>query len=381
MTSIREYLHRLLTPVKPLPAGIYHFQAAPSDTSHYRLHLRVEPEGNGLLIVNASTILHLNQTAAEYAYHIVNSTPLAETTRQIATRYRVSHKRAAQDYQDLSDRIHTLIETPDLDPEIYLDIERIAPSSNMPSAPYRLDCALTYRLPEGVDPAYAPTTRAQRELSAQEWKVIIDKAWEVGIPHLIFTGGEPTLRDDLPQLLTYAEENGQVTGLITDGLFFSDPLKLSNLLQTGLDHVMITLQPDKPESWASLEIAVEADLFIAVHLTLNTNNALDAGETIKKIARMGAKHLSLSTSDISLQATLMELRDLSAALGLTLIWDLAVPYSAFNPVGLEVQEDVPSHEASPTSLYIEPDGDVFPAQGVNLVLGNLLTDPWEKIWQ
>jgi len=32
-------------------------------------------------------------------------------------------------------------------------------------------------------------------------------------------------------------------------------------------------------------------------------------------------------------------------------------------------------------LYVEPDGDVLPAQGVNRVLGNILTDPWKKIWK
>ncbi len=32
-------------------------------------------------------------------------------------------------------------------------------------------------------------------------------------------------------------------------------------------------------------------------------------------------------------------------------------------------------------LYIEPDGDVLPAQGINQVLGNILKDPWETIWQ
>jgi MoaA/NifB/PqqE/SkfB family radical SAM enzyme len=30
-------------------------------------------------------------------------------------------------------------------------------------------------------------------------------------------------------------------------------------------------------------------------------------------------------------------------------------------------------------LYIEPDGDVLPDQLINQVLGNILTDPWEKI--
>jgi MoaA/NifB/PqqE/SkfB family radical SAM enzyme len=31
-------------------------------------------------------------------------------------------------------------------------------------------------------------------------------------------------------------------------------------------------------------------------------------------------------------------------------------------------------------LYVEPDGDVLPGQGINHVLGNMLTDPWETIW-
>ena len=66
---------------------------------------------------------------------------------------------------------------------------------------------------------------------------------------------------------------------------------------------------------------------------------------------------------------------------MSLIWDLPVPYSAFNPISLETQEDASAQESFPTSLYVEPDGDVLPAQGVNLVLGNLLSDPWEKIWQ
>jgi MoaA/NifB/PqqE/SkfB family radical SAM enzyme len=32
-------------------------------------------------------------------------------------------------------------------------------------------------------------------------------------------------------------------------------------------------------------------------------------------------------------------------------------------------------------LYVEPDGDVLPAQGINQVLGNFLNDAWEKIWK
>jgi MoaA/NifB/PqqE/SkfB family radical SAM enzyme len=32
-------------------------------------------------------------------------------------------------------------------------------------------------------------------------------------------------------------------------------------------------------------------------------------------------------------------------------------------------------------LYVEPDGDVLPAQGMyDQVLGNMLTDEWQEIW-
>ena len=66
---------------------------------------------------------------------------------------------------------------------------------------------------------------------------MLDKAWAFGIPHITFTGGEPTLREDLPALIAHAEANGQVTGLLTDGLKLADDAYLNSLLQTGLDHL------------------------------------------------------------------------------------------------------------------------------------------------
>jgi hypothetical protein len=58
-----------------LPPGLYNYQAPQDSDYQYRLHLRIEPGGEGLLIINASTVLHLNQTATEYAYHLIQQTP------------------------------------------------------------------------------------------------------------------------------------------------------------------------------------------------------------------------------------------------------------------------------------------------------------------
>lgn len=381
MTSVREAIRRLFAPPQPLPAGSYHYQAPPNAPRPYRLHLRLETDGSGLLIVNAATVLHLNRTAAEYAYHLVQRTPEEEAARQIARRYRVGWQKALQDLRDISQRIQTLIETPDLDPETFLGFDRTDPYSARLSAPLRLDCALTYRLPPGVAADLAPMKRVERELSTDEWKTIIQKAYQAGIPHLIFTGGEPTLREDLPDLIAYAEANGQVTGLLSDGLRLADANYLNLLLQTGLDHLMLLLQTRDQQAWRGLQNALAADLFVAVHLTVTPENETEIADQLACLAEIGVKSISLSASTIALQARLAELRDLATERGLSLVWDLPVPYSAFNPVAFETREAFLPEGAGRAWLYVEPDGDVLPAQGASQVMGNLLRDAWESIWR
>ena len=366
--------------VQPLRVGTYHMQSM-QDEKPYRLHLRLRGNGSGLLIVNASTVLHLNPTAAEYAYHFVKGTAPEDAAKQIAARYRVNKGMALEDYNDLADRIRTLISTPDLDPVSFLDFERVAPHSAALSAPLRLDCALTYRLPADSETEYAPTKRVSRELTTDEWRAILDKAWQSGIPHIIFTGGEATLRDDLPDLIAHAERNGQVCGLLTDGLKLADKEYLDLLLQTGLDHLLFLLQPDNKESWIALANIMAEDIFVTVHLTLKEGNIRNADETLERLAKLSVQSLSLTISDISLRDTYDTIRNKAASLGLTLKFDLPVPYSASNPVAYETQEDNVPAGAGKAWLYVEPDGDVLPAQGLaSQVLGNFLKDEWEKIY-
>src|SRR5512140_2152089 len=117
------------TKVEPIPAGMYQKQSAPNELPPYRVHLRLQPDGSGILIVNASTVLHLNPTAAEYAYHFIQGSAAEDVAREVSKRYRVSRETALSDYRDFADRVQTLLTTPDLDPVTYLDFERIAPHS------------------------------------------------------------------------------------------------------------------------------------------------------------------------------------------------------------------------------------------------------------
>jgi hypothetical protein len=380
MTSIRESIRRLLAPPKPLPPGMYPYQAPPDAPFPYRLHLRIEADGSGVLIVNAATVLHLNQTAAEYACYLIQGVPTEEAGRKAAARYKVNRAQAEQDFRSFSEQLYTLLDTPDLDPVSYLGMERVDPYAQ-PSAPYRLDCALTYRLPEGVDPQAAPLERAAQELSTAAWQAIIDKAFAAGIPHLIFTGGEPTLRPDLPELLAYAQSRGLVTGLLSDGLRLADPNYFNRLLETGLDHLMVVVQPDLEASWKAVAAATPADLYTTVHLTLTPANAAQAGALINRLAMLKPNAVSLSAQDLALAGELKAARQLVADLGLDLVWDLPVPYSAFNPVALEVQGQAAAPGAGRAWMYVEPDGDVLPGQGLPGVLGNLAEQEWSAIWQ
>jgi len=370
-------LNQIFNKVTPLPVGTHHMQSM-QDEKPYRLHLRLQKDGSGLLILNAATVMQLNPTAAECAFHFIKGSSPEEAAKQISARYRVDRKTALADFNNFADRIHDLISTPDLDPASFLDFERVQPHST--DSTLRLDCALTYKLPENNHTEYAPVKRVARELTTQEWQTILDKAWQAGIPHIIFTGGEATLREDLPQLIAHAEKNGQVCGLLTDGLKLANKEYLGLLLQTGLDHVMVILQPDQPRSWEAIEIIIPQDLFLTVHLTLNRENLSEAKNILQKLAELGVENISLSTSESDFLDDLLELQDTANSLGLAIRWDLPVPYSASHPVAFEtVDEEIPDG-AGKTWMYVEPDGDVLPAQGeADKILGNFLRDTWESI--
>jgi MoaA/NifB/PqqE/SkfB family radical SAM enzyme len=176
---------------------------------------------------------------------------------------------------------------------------------------------------------------------------------------------------------------GQVTGLLSDGEKLADPEYLNALLQTGLDHLMIVFHPEDDVAWKALETVLPEDLFTTVHLTITPENADGIIDLIDKLDDFGVTSLSLSDSGPNLDEALETARDHAADLDIPLEWDLPVPYSARNPVALEVEEaaEPVAEGAGRAWLYIEPDGDVLREQGRVTVLGNAISDDWAVIWK
>lgn len=380
MSNVINAIRKWFTSAEPISPGMYHYQAPGNDPRNYRLHLRVEDDGRGVLIVNAATVLHLNETATEYAYYFIQNIAVDQVVRDVTARYHIDPNQVRKDYNDLLDRILTLVEMPDLDPVTFLDFSRQVPYSGHISAPYRLDCALTYKLPPDADPALAPTKNVTRELTTNKWTDILDKAWTAGVPHVIFTGGEATMRDDLIDLIAHAELNGQVSGLLTDGIRLADKEYLQELLQTGLDHLMILLNPDSPACWTAIENAIPEDIYTVVHYTIGAPDPEASKAIINRLADLGVEVVSLSINDPSLKETLEDISKYAASLNLALVWDIPVPYSTSNPISLELLDTEALEGAGRAWLYVEPDGDVLATQGAEGILGNLSRDDWDTVW-
>jgi PqqA peptide cyclase len=109
--------------------------------------------------------------------------------------------------------------------------------------PYGLLAELTYRCPLHCPYCSNPVLLSQtsNELTTEEWKRVINEASDLGVLHILFSGGEPLLRKDLPELVATARDAGMYTNLITSSLGFTR-VRVQQLKAMGLDSVQISFQ-------------------------------------------------------------------------------------------------------------------------------------------
>jgi 12,18-didecarboxysiroheme deacetylase len=88
--------------------------------------------------------------------------------------------------------------------------------------------------------AHAKNTSFDNELSTDQGKQLIDDLAEFGSPVMLFSGGEPLVRKDLPQLAAYAVEKGMRAVISTNGTLIT-PETARNLKKVGLSYIGISL--------------------------------------------------------------------------------------------------------------------------------------------
>jgi radical SAM protein with 4Fe4S-binding SPASM domain len=372
------------------------------------LQLRVEDDGKGLLIINANTVLFLNETSTAYAYYLMQGLTTKEIVSKIRGIFRVKERQVIADYEKLVYSISTLAQTEEVDPISYLDLKKIEPFSQQFSAPLRVDMSLTFRCQNSCVHCYAGGSHETDELATSDWKQVINKLHQVGVFILTFTGGEPTLREDLPILLSYGQKKGLVTGLITNGRNLTDEKYVRLLEKSGLDFVQITLESHKSEvhdlitgikgSWnetvAGIKNLIPTTIYTTTNSTLSKHNKEDFLDTVDFIKELGvaafgcngliysgkakdvAKDFIFSPQD--LKTILLKIQNKATKLDLKFLWYTPTQYCKFNPTKLGL--GIKSCSAAMINMCVAPNGDVYPCQSYFESLGNILKNDWKNIW-
>lgn len=246
------------------------------------------------------------------------------------------------------------------------------------------------------------------ELSTAEWKKIIDECRKAGVPSITFTGGEATLRKDLPELIEYSR--WFVTRLNTNGVLLTSDF-CRKLYEADLDSVQITLYSHEKsvhnalvgaetydKTVEGIQNALCAGLDVSINTPLCSLNADDYNETLKFAKRLGVRYCSCSglipeggaKTEQSKITALTQEKITDVVLSAKKYADAANMEISFTSPGWispEVLKQanmvVPACGACLSNMAVAPDGSVIPCQSwlSEKPIGNMLTDSWKKIWE
>lgn len=379
--------------------GMYHFRK-----EEHRMHLRVSNNGRGILTVDASRMIHFNSVATDMTWMILSAWEEKEIIKALCKRYSVKKKQAIADYREFKTVMENILESGASEPISFVNMDVTEPFANKVEVPFRMDIALTYNCNINCGHCYNQT-RDKKELSTEQWKTVFKKIWDLGIPHVIFTGGEATLRKDLVELIVYAESLGLITGLLTNGVKLADEAYLNSLIEAGLDHIQITLESSNKDihnkmtnadsfdaTVAGIKNCVKAGIHTITNTTITKSNAAGMVETIQFVHDLGLKAVAanaiiysgkaidgnFAVSTDKLETTILDMNEKIEELGLKFIWYSPTKYCSFNPLEFDLGEK--RCTAAEYNLCVEPDGEVLPCQSWYESAGNILTDPWDSIW-
>ena len=283
--------------------------------------------------------------------------------------------------------------------------------SHSPSAaaprPYNLVAELTYRCPLRCPYCSNPTALGAfpEKLSAADWGRVFGEAAELGVVHVGLTGGEPTTRRDLVEIIGFASQADLYTHLVTAGIPL-EPAGLGELRDAGLRSVQLSIQDTQAadsDALAGTECFEKKLAFaretrrIGLPLTLNVvlhrRNLARVPEIIELARALDADRLELANVQYlgwaltNRDALLPSSRELESARRLA----RAAGEQRARPEILFVLPDYFRNRPKPCTggwgrrhMVITPDGRVLPCHGaaeLPLVFWNVCDENLARCWQ
>ena len=244
------------------------------------------------------------------------------------------------------------------------------------------------------------------ELNTEEWKKIIDILKEAKVPQLTFTGGEPTIRKDLVELIEHSK--WFITRLNTNGILLTETL-CKDLYNASLDSVQITFySSDKDlhntlvggehfdKTIEGIKNAIKANLDVSCNTPLCSINK-NYVATIRFLKGLGVKYFSASgliptgnAKNGNSEITKLTKEEITSIIKEAYKYckenDLELSFTS--PGWIDESEltkmkmVTPSCGACLSNMAIAPNGMVIPCQSWLFEdgFGNILDTNWKKIW-
>ncbi|HEY9521536.1 MAG TPA: pyrroloquinoline quinone biosynthesis protein PqqE, partial [Methyloceanibacter sp.] len=176
-------------------------------------------------------------------------------------------------------------------------------------APVGLLAELTHRCPLQCSYCSNPLEleRVNKELTTAEWVSVMEQAGAMGILQVHLSGGEPTARKDLEDIVSAASKAGLYTNLITAAVTLTRP-RLEELVRRGLDHVQISFQDVDAENaerigaypgatQKKLDVAhwvTELGLPLTINAPIHRQNIHNVPRYIELALELGAQRLEIA---------------------------------------------------------------------------------------
>lgn len=250
-------------------------------------------------------------------------------------------------------------------------------------------------------------TKKEAQLDTQGFKRVLDTIrHEAEVPSVSFTGGEPLLYPDLPELIKYAtKENGMRVNLITNGTLVT-PGKAKDLARAGLASAQVSIESahaaqhdaitgvpgSHAASIAGLQALMSAGIRVHPHITICKPNRHTLDDYPGFCKGIGAERFSANLvipagrgTDAGLMVSYSEIGQIvtetlaaAARAGVEFMWYSPTPICLFNPLAAGLGNRGCS--ACEGLLSVDPQGRVLPCSSWPEPLGNLLEEGFESIW-
>jgi radical SAM protein with 4Fe4S-binding SPASM domain len=227
------------------------------------------------------------------------------------------------------------------------------------------------------------------------------------VPSVSFTGGEPTVRDDLPDLVADATATGLRVNLISNGVLIDDTLagrlataglrsaQISIEGATAATHDALTGMPGSfAESLAGIEALRRQKIPVHGNTTLNAANLAEATALPALAKSLGLERLSMNLiipsawlkghhADLlvhyrDIGPLVLAIREAARREGIAFFWYSPTPYCLFNPIAHQLGNK--GCAACDGLLSIDPQGQVIPCSSFFEPQGSLLQEPFLTIW-